>query len=574
MGVTGGVRARAGVGRLLTASERAREAIVRAHARRVSLRWELELANQQLQANAVELEAKTEELQSTADQLVERTREAEAARRAAVAANRLKSEFLATMSHEFRTPLNAILGYTQLLDMGVLGPATPAQHAHLARLEASARHLLLLVDDVLDVAKVDADRLEVRREPQKSGAAIAAAVALIQPQASEKGVKLSVLGADAPDFSYVGDEHRVRQILVNLLSNAVKFTGSGGRVTITRGQTTEPDPGVSTGTREVEASTTATVTDLEWAYIRVEDTGSGIPPALMGQLFEPFVQGDGALTREQGGTGLGLAISRRLARLMGGDITVRSQPGSGAIFTLWLPAPERVGEPSAADRRAAEAQPTHSSSSDRLPAAAAGSAGDVQLDDDAYAALHALSTRLSAEAETVAEHYVAALRADGNFRGARELPAVQLRDHAPPLIGLLASQLMVIGETRGTEPELLADGAQAQRLMSELHGAQRYRLGWREEDIERETSLLIAEVERAIAAGVAAATEAAGDALSSINASYLGGASEDAHGGVVISAESVSAAAQYATGVVRQALEQGVRTALRAYRFAKASDAP
>lgn len=578
MDVTEGVRARAEVERLLAESELAREAIERAHARLVSQQKELEVANHQLKESAMELETKTEELQSIADQLAERTREAEAARRTAVAANRLKSEFLATMSHEFRTPLNAILGYTQLLDMGVLGPATPAQHAHLARLEASARHLLQLVDDVLDVAKVDADRLEVRREPQESGAAIEAAVALIQPQAAEKGVTLTVLGAGAPSPTYVGDEHRVRQILVNLLSNAVKFTGSGGRVTITFGKTTEPDPGVSAG--EAEASTTGSMKELEWAYIRVEDTGPGIQPALMGRLFEPFVQGDGALTREQGGTGLGLAISRRLARLMGGDITVRSQPGSGAAFTLWLPTPGRIGHPSAAARRAAEAHATdssHTSSSAWVTAAAESSSGDIQLDEDAHAALHALGARLSAEAETVAEHYVAALRADGSFPRARELPAVQLRDHATPLVGLVASQLMVIGETRGGEPDLLADGAQAQRLMSELHGAQRYRLGWREEDIERETSLLIAEVERAIVAGVAAATETsgvAGEALSTTsNHSYLGGAATDSHGGVVISTGSVSAAARYATDTVRQALEQGMRTALRSYRFAKASEA-
>jgi hypothetical protein len=208
-----------------------------------------------------------------------------------------------------------------------------------------------------------------------------------------------------------------------------------------------------------------------------------------------------------------------------------------------------------------------------VTAAAESSAGELQLDADAYAALHALGARLSADAETVAEHYVAVLRADGNFPHARELPTVQLRDHATPLIGFVASQLMVIGETRGMEPDLLADGAQAQRLMAELHGAQRYRLGWREEDIERETSLLIAEVERAIVAGVAAATEVTGDALSTTaNSGYFSGASSDSHGGVVISTDSVSTAARYASGVVRQALEQGMRTALRSYRFAKASE--
>jgi PAS domain S-box-containing protein len=136
---------------------------------------------------------------------------AERAREAAEAANRLKSEFLATMSHEFRTPLNAIIGYAQLLDIGVLGPATPAQHAHLERLQASARHLLRLVDDVLDVARLDADRMDVRQDTLMTGAAIAAATALVQPQATAKGVRLLDHGAGTPGVPYLGDEHRVRQ---------------------------------------------------------------------------------------------------------------------------------------------------------------------------------------------------------------------------------------------------------------------------------------------------------------------------------------------------------------------------
>jgi signal transduction histidine kinase len=272
--------------------------------------------------------------------------ETHAAIAAAEEAGRRKSEFLATMSHEFRTPLNAILGYAQLLDMGVLGPTTSAQNAHLERLQASARHLLQLVDDVLDVAKVDADRLDVRQDVLMTGAAVVAATALVHPQATAKGIRLFDLNHNAPGAAYLGDERRVRQILVNLLSNAVKFTPPGGEVTVICGATNEPDPGAQLGDRESAPSLSeAPSAGRPWAYIRVNDSGPGIAPQFMSRLFEPFVQADGALTREKGGTGLGLAISRRLARRMGGDITVRSKLGSGAAFTLWLPTPR--GEPPA-----------------------------------------------------------------------------------------------------------------------------------------------------------------------------------------------------------------------------------
>ena len=271
-------------------------------------------------------------LRATTEQLAERTAAAEQAAR-------LKAEFLATMSHEFRTPLNAILGYTQLLDMGVLGAVSPAQHAHLERLEASGRHLLRLVDDVLDVAKVDADRLDVREDVLPTSAVVAAALALVQPQATAKGIRILDLGAAGPGVPYVGDEHRARQILVNLLSNAVKFTPPGGQITVTCGAAAEPEPGVVPGGPGAAQRRPENAPPAGWAFVQVEDTGPGLDPELVGRLFEPFVQADGALTREQGGTGLGLAISRRLARLMGGDLVARTRPGAGATFTLWLPGP-------------------------------------------------------------------------------------------------------------------------------------------------------------------------------------------------------------------------------------------
>ena len=460
------------------------------------------------------------------------------AREGAEGAARAKAEFLATMSHELRTPLNAILGYAQILDMGVLGPATPAQQAHLERLQASARHLLRLVDDVLDIAKSDAERLEVRHDVLMTGAAVAAAMSLVLPQATAKGVRLVDFGAGEPGHPYSGDEHRVRQVIVNLLSNAVKFTPSGGQVRVSCG---------TSARREQDAASNG-----PWAWIRVEDTGPGIPSELLDKLFEPFVQGDGALTREQGGTGLGLAISRRLARLMGGDVTVAAESEAGARFTLWLP-----GAPSTTSTAPLHAPMTRETPA--LGSRAIGTAAPEPMDDAAYAILEALSARLSAEAETIAMRYVAALRLDDRFPGVRDLRSSQLRDHTTPFIGLIADQLRAIGETRGQAPDLLRDGGQLQRMLAELHGAQRYRLGWGEEHIQRETALMRAEVQRALEAYLD--TSATAPIVESI-APNSPGADPGA----------VRVASEYAFAVVTHVLEQAAGVAVRAHRFARMGD--
>jgi signal transduction histidine kinase len=249
-------------------------------------------------------------------------------------ANQAKSRFLATMSHEIRTPLNAIVGYAEILDMEIAGPLNPDQKGYVGRLTASSRHLIELIDDILDLSRVEAGRKMLRREIIAARWSISGAVALIEPQATSAGVAIDAECSDASNF-YVGDEDRVRQILVILLSNAVKFTDRGGTITLRCGMSATPDAEAKLGG------------DGPWTFIRVADTGIGISETEAETVFRPFVQADPGNTRKQGGAGLGLAIGLELARRMGGDLTLRSAAGEGACFTLWLP-----GSTEPRDRRA------------------------------------------------------------------------------------------------------------------------------------------------------------------------------------------------------------------------------
>lgn len=250
----------------------------------------------------------------------------------AEAASSAKSDFLAKMSHEIRTPINAMIGYAELIQMGVSGATTEAQTKQLGRIRSSGEHLISLVDEILDLAKIEAGRMAVEPRVAVVGEAAESALALIRPQASRKGVDVG----SAPDGDltapYVGDPQRVQQILANLLSNAIKFTPAGGRVSI--------DCGIAERTDE-----TALDGVTEWARITVHDTGIGIAEDDVERIFQPFVQVESGYTRAHGGTGLGLTISRSLAQMMGGDLTVESLVGRGSEFTLWLPSPNSCNTP-------------------------------------------------------------------------------------------------------------------------------------------------------------------------------------------------------------------------------------
>jgi signal transduction histidine kinase len=254
---------------------------------------------------------------------VERARlfEAERAARAeAEAANRAKAEFLATMSHELRTPLNAIGGYAELMELGIRGPVTDAQVEDLRRVQASQRHLLGLVNEVLNYARIETGTVRYDIADVPLGALVASVQPLVAPQLAAKAITFTATTCDPAPVARA-DHEKVRQVLINLLSNAIKFTAPRGRIDVTCELVDDGD-----------GSTVA---------ISVRDTGIGIAATELGRVFEPFVQVNASLTRTHEGTGLGLAISRDLARGMGGDLTATSTPGVGSTFTLLLPRARR-----------------------------------------------------------------------------------------------------------------------------------------------------------------------------------------------------------------------------------------
>jgi signal transduction histidine kinase len=386
------------------------------------------------------------------------------ARLEAEAASRAKSEFLAIMSHELRTPLNAVLGYSELLELGISGPLTDKMREQVGRIRMSAKHLLGLVNDILDLAKVEAGRLSVSSAPASSATTIAAAIALIQPQAAAGGLDLTIAEISEPCPIYRGDDERVRQVMVNLLSNAVKFTASGGKITVACALTSTPD------------SSARLQPNRQYVAFRVADTGSGIPEEKLLSIFDPFVQADSGHSRSREGSGLGLTISRRLARLMGGDLTVATKLGEGSTFTLWLPADELMKD--------AVPQP-----------AIAGEQAVLQRD---VKGLSKVGRALLDGMDRTLERIVETIRNDPSLNVAAGLKFSQVADHFPALLADVAGTLIVIEELKGQPSPLLADATEIQRLVSDRHGIQRQRLGWNESALRREFMIVREELERVV----------------------------------------------------------------------------
>ncbi|MEB3267889.1 MAG: ATP-binding protein, partial [Leptolyngbya sp.] len=249
-------------------------------------------------------------------------------------ATRLKDEFLANMSHELRTPLNAILGMAEVLQEQVFGPVTPKQRNCLATIERSGQHLLSLINDILDVAKIESGQVELDAAPIAIASLCTSSLTFIKQQAQKKSLRL-VTELPAYPLKIDGDERRLRQVLINLLNNAVKFTPEGGTITL--------------AVKDLTAAPSPTL------QIAVQDTGIGISPEDQAKLFQPFIQVDSALNRKYEGTGLGLVLVKRIVELHGGHIDLTSTVGEGSCFTLTLPAHPVVISPVAA---AAAASPT------------------------------------------------------------------------------------------------------------------------------------------------------------------------------------------------------------------------
>jgi PAS domain S-box-containing protein len=275
------------------------DALVRAKKVAEAAQEELTETNERYAEQAIELELQQEELVSQ--------------RQIADDANQAKSKFLAVMSHELRTPLNAIAGYVQLIEMGVHGPVTEEQLVALDRIRRSQLHLLRLINDVLNLARIEAGRIEYDIRSVSLADVVTTVMPMVAPQLAAKGVTSRALLDGAGLVR--ADREKLEQIVLNLLTNAAKFTESGGTVTVR----VRNDCGIPDRT-----------------CLEVEDTGIGIPDELQAGIFEPFVQVDTDNRKE--GSGLGLAISRDLARGMGADLIVKSVPKKGSIFTVILPA--------------------------------------------------------------------------------------------------------------------------------------------------------------------------------------------------------------------------------------------
>lgn len=267
--------------------------------------------------------------------VAERTRQLEEASRA-------KSDFLANMSHELRTPLNSIIGFSEMLKDGVLGELDEKQRGFVADIHGAGTHLLSLINDILDLSKVEAGMLELGEEPVDLPALLQASTLVVRQKAIAHRIRLDTR-LDPGLGTMLADERKLKQIVYNLLANAVKFTPENGTVLLAARRRSRAEVGFADTDLPSRLVALPPGKATEFLEITVEDSGVGIDEADLARLFEPFTQVDGSLARRHSGTGLGLALVRRLAELHGGTVGVASRPGAGSVFRVWLPYRESAG---------------------------------------------------------------------------------------------------------------------------------------------------------------------------------------------------------------------------------------
>lgn len=286
-------------------------------------RWRYRLLRQHAETLETSVRERTAELDARNRELAASVRDLEAAQervldseRSAATASSSKTKFLANVTHELRTPLNAIIGYAELLEEEARDRGDHDLVPQLGKIRFAARHLLSLINSILDLSKIEAGKMELYIETFDVSGMVDEVVATLKQGIERDGNQLRVI-TEGQLGSATTDPTKVRQVLYNLLSNANKFTNHG-----------EIELQIERGTRDHRT---------EQLRFRVCDTGIGMTAEQIERIFQPFMQGDITMSRRYGGTGLGLAISRRLARLMGGDLTVESEPGKGSVFTVILP---------------------------------------------------------------------------------------------------------------------------------------------------------------------------------------------------------------------------------------------
>jgi prepilin-type N-terminal cleavage/methylation domain-containing protein len=251
-------------------------------------------------------------------------------------ANRTKDDFLSTMSHELRTPLNAIIGFSEVLRDGLAGPMSPDQLDYTLEILRAGQHLLELINDILDLAKIEAGRMELDASPADIGELCQTVQRMVRERAANKNITLTAQSGAEVATKLMLDQRKVKQILLNLLSNAIKFTPAGGSIVLRCSKVDSQqildhrfDPGFRSPPHAIAPG--------PYLELRVQDSGVGISLENLKRLFAPFEQLDSSLSRHYEGTGLGLSLVKRFAELHGGLVHVTSAPGEGSIFTVWLP---------------------------------------------------------------------------------------------------------------------------------------------------------------------------------------------------------------------------------------------